>query len=233
MPQHQERTKQRKNSAAENTKRRKEQALQKKQQQQQQPPARSAQPQQPQPAQRGTQHPAVILPDYTDRAKKLGELIALYLRGNWNWNDGMQMARQYAPNGTTEAELRAAVLHAAKVQGNTGNLAVRALVQPEVVDPRVNISDLPKQSTLQNVARGLQAPLRSVAAGATQLAGKKNPRGQYGKESGGKPFRAPQSFAESMQAIQHSVAHWNSHFLIPHSGSVCYLVVRWISRWIL
>ena len=33
--------------------------------------------------------------------------------------------------------------------------------------------------------------------GATQLAGKKNPRGQYGKESGGKPFPAPQSFAES------------------------------------
>jgi hypothetical protein len=29
------------------------------------------------------------------------------------------------------------------------------------------------------------------------LAGKKNPRGQYGKESGGKPFPAPQSFAES------------------------------------
>ena len=197
MPQHQERTKQRKNSAAENTKRRKEQALQKKQQQQQQPPARATQPQQPQPAQRGTQQPAVILPDYTDRAKKLGELIALYLRGNWNWNDGMQMARQYAPNGTTEAELRAAVLHAAKVQGNTGNLAVRALVQPEVVDPRVNISDLPKQSTLQNVARGLQAPLRSVAAIATQQAGKKNPRGQYGRESGGKPFPAPQSFAES------------------------------------
>jgi len=201
MPQHQERTKQRKNSAAENTKRRKEQALRKKQQQQPQPPARATQPQQPQPAQRGTQQPArqpaVILPDYTDRAKKLGELIALYLRGSWNWNDGMQMARQYAPNGTTEAELRAAVLHAAKVQGNTGNLYLRALVQPEVVHPEVNVSDLPKQSGLQNVARGLQAPLRSVAAGATQLAGKKNPRGQYGKESGGKPFRAPQSFAES------------------------------------
>jgi len=196
MPQHQEKTKQLRAREIENTKRRREQELQKKQQQQ--PPARSAQPQQPQ---RGTQQPArqptVILPDYTERAEKLGELIALYLKGSWGWNEGMQMARQYAPNGTTEAELRAAVMHAAKVQGNTGNLAVRALVQPEVVHPEVNISDLPKQSLLQNVARGLQAPLRSVAAGATQLAGKKNPRGQYGKESGGKPFRAPQSFAES------------------------------------
>jgi hypothetical protein len=200
MPQHQEKTKQLREREVEKTKRRREQELRKKQQAQ--PPARATQPQpQPQqPPQRGTQQaqqPAVILPDYTDRAKKLGELIALYLRGNWNWNDGMQMARQYAPAGTTEAELRAAVLHAAKVQGNVGNLSVRALVQPEVVHPQVNISDLPKQSTLQNVARGLQAPLRSVAAGATQLAGKKNPRGQYGKESGGKPFRAPQSFAES------------------------------------
>jgi hypothetical protein len=201
MPQHQEKTKQLRAREIENTKRRREQELRKKQQQQQQPPARATQPQQPQPAQRGTQQPArspaVILPDYTERATKLGELIALYLKGNWNWNDGMQMARQYAPNGTTEAELRAAVLHAAKVQGNTGNLYLRALVQPEVVHPEVNISDLPKQSDLQNVARGLQAPLRSVAAGATQLAGKKNPRGQYGKESGGKPFPAPQSFAES------------------------------------
>jgi hypothetical protein len=139
----------------------------------------------------------VILPDYTERAKKLGELIALYLKGDWNWNDGMQLARQYAPAGTTEAELRAAVIHAAKTQGNTGNLYLRALVQPEVVHPQVNISDLPKQSTLQNIARGLQAPLRSVAAGTTQLAGMINPRGQYGKESGGKPFSAPKSFAES------------------------------------
>jgi hypothetical protein len=194
MPQ-QDTTKQRRKRAVQNTKKRREQALQKKQQQQAQQPARATQLQ-PQPQQPARQ-PTVILPDYTDRAKKLGELIALYLRGNWGWNDGMQMARQYAPAGTTEAELRAAVMHAAKVQGNTGNLAVRALVQPEVVHPEVNISDLPKQSGLQNVARGLQAPLRSVAAGATQLAGKKNPRGQYGKESGGKPFRAPQSFAES------------------------------------
>ena len=196
MPQ-QNTTKQRRERAVENIKKRRDELLQKKQQQQ---PARGTQPQ-PQPPQRGTppppRTPTVILPDYTERAKKLGELIALYLKGNWNWNDGMQIARQYAPHGTTEAELRAAVLHAAKVQGNVGNLSVRALVQPEVVHPEVNISDLPKQSTLQNVARGLQAPLRSVAAGATQLAGKKNPRGQYGKESGGKPFRAPQSFAES------------------------------------
>ena len=117
MPQ-QDRTKQRRERAVENTKQRREQALQKKQQQQQQPPARPTQPQ-PQPA----RQPTVILPDYTDRAKKLGELIALYLKGSWGWNEGMQMARQYAPNGTTEAELRAAVLHAAKVQGNTGNLA--------------------------------------------------------------------------------------------------------------
>ena len=193
MPQ-QDKTKQRRERAVQNTKKRREQALQKKQQQQ--PPARPTQSQpQPQPA----RQPAVILPDYTDRAKKLGELIALYLKGSWGWNEGMQMARQYAPHGTTEAELRAAVLHAAKVQGDTGNLAVRALVQPEVVHPQVNISDLPKQSPLQNVARGLQAPLRSVAAGATQLAGKKNPRGQYGKESGGKPFPAPQSFAEAYE----------------------------------
>jgi hypothetical protein len=83
------------------------------------------------------------------------------------------------------------------VQGDTGRLEVRALVQPEVVHPQVNISDLPKQSPLQNVARGLQAPLRGLAARATQLAGMKNPRGQYGRESGGKPFPAPQSFAES------------------------------------
>ena len=189
MPQ-QDRTKQRRERAVENTKKRREEALKKKQQ----PPARATQPQQPQ---QPARQPTVILPDYTDRAKKLGELIALYLKGSWGWNEGMQMARQYAPNGTTEAELRAAVLHAAKVQGNTGNLAVRALVQPEVLDPRVNISDLPKQSALQNVARGLQAPQRVVTAYATQLAGKKNPRGQYGKESGGKPFPAPQSFAES------------------------------------
>jgi hypothetical protein len=195
MPQ-QGTTKQQRERAVQNTKQRREQALQKKQPQQQQP-ARATQPQPPQRGTQQAQQPAVILPNYTDRAKKLGELIALYLKGNWNWNDGMQMARQYAPAGTTEAELRAAVLHAAKVQGNVGNLSVRALVQPEVVHPQVNISDLPKQSTLQNVARGLQAPLRSVAAGATQLAGMKNPRGQYGKESGGKPFRAPQSFAES------------------------------------
>jgi hypothetical protein len=200
MPQ-QNTIEQRRERAVQNTKKRRDELLRKKQQQQQQqPPARATQPQQP----RGTQQPqqparqpTVILPNYTERAQKLGELIALYLRGNWGWNDGMQMARQYAPNGTTEAELRAAVLHAAKLQGNTGNLAVRALVQPEVLHPEVNISDLPKQSIPQNIARGLQAPLRSVAAGATQLAGKKNPRGQYGKESGGKPFRAPQSFAES------------------------------------
>jgi len=198
MPQ-QNTHKQRKDEALRRHKQRKERLYQQKQQQQpQQPPARpTQQAQQPRGTQQPARQPTVILPNYTDRAKKLGELIALYLRGNWNWNDGMQMARQYAPNGTTEAELRAAVLHAAKVQGNTGNLAVRALVQPEVVHPEVNISDLPKQSTLQNVVRGLQAPLRSVSAGATQLAGKKNPRGQYGKESGGKPFRAPQSFAES------------------------------------
>jgi len=198
MPQ-QNTHKQRKDEALRRHKQRKERLYQQKQQQQpQQPPARpTQQTQQPRGTQQPARQPTVILPDYTDRAKKLGELIALYLRGNWNWNDGMQMARQYAPNGTTEAELRAAVLHAAKVQGNTGNLAVRALVQPEVVHPEVNISDLPKQSALQNVVRGLQAPLRSVSAGATQLAGKKNPRGQYGKESGGKPFRAPQSFAES------------------------------------
>ena len=191
MPQ-QDKTKQRRERAVENTKQRREQALQKKQPQQ--PPASATQPQQ---AQQPARQPTVILPDYTDRAKKLGELIALYLKGSWGWNEGMQMARQYAPNGTTEAELRAAVLHAAKVQGNTGNLAVRALVQPEVLDPRVNISDLPKQSALQNVARGLQAPQRVVTAYATQLAGKKNPRGQYGRESGSKPFRAPESFAES------------------------------------
>jgi len=191
MPQR-DRTKQRRERAVENTKQRREQALQKKQPQPQ--PARGTQPQQPQ---QPARQPTVILPDYTDRAKKLGELIALYLRGNWNWNDGMQMARQYAPHGTTEAELRAAVLHAAKVQGDTGRLEVRALVQPEVVHPEVNISDLPKQSPLQNVARGLQAPLRGLAAIATQQAGKKNPRGQYGRESGGKPFPAPQSFAES------------------------------------
>jgi hypothetical protein len=201
MPQHQQRTKQRKEEAMRNTKERKERLYrQKQQQQQQQPPARVAQPQ-PQQPQRATQQPprtpTVILPDYTERAKKLGELIALYLKGNWGFDEGLRVARQYAPAGTTEAELRAAVMHAAKVQGNTGNLYLRALVQPEVVHPQVNISDLPKQSPLQNVARGLQAPLRSVAAGATQLAGKKNPRGQYGKESGGKPFRAPQSFAEA------------------------------------
>jgi hypothetical protein len=190
MPQ-QNTHKQRKDEAMRRHKQRKERLYQQKQQQPQQ---RATQPQQPQ---QPARQPTVILPDYTERATKLGELIALYLKGNWNWNDGMQMARQYAPNGTTEAELRAAVMHAAKVQGNTGNLYLRALVQPEVVHPEVNISDLPKQSGLQNVARGLQAPLRSVAAGATQFAGKKNPRGQYGRESGGKPFRAPQSFAES------------------------------------
>jgi len=192
MPQHQEKHRQRRERAVQNTKKRRDERLQ-----QQQQPARATQPQQPRGTQQPARQPTVILPDYTERAKKLGELIALYLRGNWNWNDGMQMARQYAPNGTTEAELRAAVLHAAKVQGNVGNLQLRALVQPEVLHPEVNISDLPKQSGLQNVARGLQAPLRSVAAIATQQAGKKNSRGQYGRESGGKPFPAPQSFAES------------------------------------
>jgi hypothetical protein len=192
----------RKDEALRRHKERKERLYQQKQQQQQQqPPARPTQQpratQQPQQSQQPARQPTVILPDYTERAQKLGELIALNLRGNWNWNDGIQMARQYAPNGTTEAELRAAVMHAAKLQGNTGNLYLRALVQPEVLHPQVNISDLPQQSPLQNVARGLQAPLRSVAAGATQLAGKVNPHGQYGKESGGKPFRAPQSFAEA------------------------------------
>jgi hypothetical protein len=158
MPQ--QNTKQLREQAIQNTKKRREQLLQKKQQQQQQqqPPARATQPQQPQ---RATQQPArtptVILPDYTERAKKLGELIALYLKGNWGFDEGLRVARQYAPAGTTEAELRAAVMHAAKVQGNTGNLYLRALVQPEVVHPQVNISDLPKQSPLQNVARGLLA----------------------------------------------------------------------------
>ena len=171
---------------------------QRKQQQQprpqpQQPPARTQQ----QPPARTQQQPRVVLPEFTDRANKLGDLIALYLTGDWDYNTGMQVARQYAPNGTTEGELRAAVVRAAQAQGKQGNLAIRALVQPEVVHPQVNISDLPKQSTLQNIARGLQAPLRSVSAGATQLAARRNPRGQYGRESGGKPFPAPQSFAES------------------------------------
>jgi hypothetical protein len=77
MPQ-QDTTKQRREQAIKKTKQRREQLLQPKQQQQQ--PARDTQPNnrnRNQPA----RQPTVILPDYTERAKKLGELIALYLKG--------------------------------------------------------------------------------------------------------------------------------------------------------
>ena len=190
-----ERYKQNREQALKRVQQRKQQQ-QRTQQQRTQPRTQPAQPQQPQQPAPRTQ-PRMVIPEFTERANKLGDLIALYLKGDWDFNTGMQVARQYAPNGTTEAELRAAVIRAAQAQGKQGNLYIRMLVQPEVVHPQVNISDLPKQGTVQNVLRGLQAPYRMATAGATFLAGQLNPQGVYGRESGGQPFPAPQSFAES------------------------------------
>ena len=67
-------------------------------------------------------------PHTNDDAVLLGDLIALYLKGDWGYDEGLKVARYYAPNHMTDDQIRRAVLHAARLQGR--QLAVSPTSNP-------------------------------------------------------------------------------------------------------
>lgn len=130
------------------------------------------------------------------RIRNLAELVKQFLRSDMSGREVLALTRRYAPRDFTENEIRQAALLALQLRGDTGNMALRALSQPEVLKPEVDASDLPRQGTIRSVLRAVGAPLRgvvsAVGAGLARLFGER----ETGYESG-EPARITPSLVEN------------------------------------
>jgi hypothetical protein len=135
-------------------------------------------------ASRGSAAPQVIPPSFTERAKQLANLLASMREfREADYAKQLRLARQYAPAGTGEGEIRAALIEAERARGEREGSFWRQLwnlmVRPESAAP--DKSSDRQVGVLEAIGNVLRTPQRALVAGAlTTLA-----RGRtIGKESG-------------------------------------------------